>query len=285
MRLTEVFERPGRVFSFEFFPPKNEAGIARLYATIEHLAELSPSFVSVTYGAMGTTRRRTVEIASEIRRRFGIEPLVHLTCVEQSKDEVADVLGRLEGAGLLNVLAVRGDPPRGVGRFEPRPDGFAHASELVAFVRARGGFSVAAACHPEGHVEGAGLDADVAHLAHKVEQGVDFLITQLFFDNTAYFRFVERARSAGVAVPILPGLMPVSNVGQLERFTQMCGATVPERLRARLDRVRDDPQAVLAIGIEWCIRQARELLASGAPGVHFYTLNQSLATRVVHSAL
>jgi methylenetetrahydrofolate reductase (NADPH) len=285
MRLPEVFERPGRVFSFEFFPPKTEAGIARLYATIEHMAELSPAFVSVTYGAMGSSRRTTVEIASEIRRRFGIEPLVHLTCVDQSRAEVALVLDRLEEAGLHNVLALRGDPPRGSGRFLPRPDGFAHASELVAFVRARGGFAIAAACHPEGHVESPGLDADVAHLAHKVGQGVDFLITQLFFENSAYFRFVERARSAGVGVPILPGLMPVTNVSQLERFTDMCGATVPAGLRSRLERVRDDPQAVMAIGIEWCIRQARELLAAGAPGVHFYTLNQSLATRVVHFAL
>jgi methylenetetrahydrofolate reductase (NADPH) len=262
MRLPEVFERPGRVFSFEFFPPKTEAGIARLYATIEHMAELSPAFVSVTYGAMGSSRRTTVEIASEIRRRFGIEPLVHLTCVDQSRAEVALVLDRLEEAGLHNVLALRGDPPRGSGRFLPRPDGFA-----------------------EGHVESPGLDADVAHLAHKVGQGVDFLITQLFFENSAYFRFVERARSAGVGVPILPGLMPVTNVSQLERFTDMCGATVPAGLRSRLERVRDDPQAVMAIGIEWCIRQARELLAAGAPGVHFYTLNQSLATRVVHFAL
>jgi methylenetetrahydrofolate reductase (NADPH) len=285
MRLTDVFARPRPVFSFEFFPPRSQAGIEKLYATIEHLAELEPDFVSVTYGAMGSTRTRTVEIASTIRDRFGIEPLAHVTCAGQTRDEIEGVLGELAKAGIENVLALRGDPPKGAAGFEPTPGGFRYANELVRLVRERGGFCVGAACHPEGHVEAADPEADVAHLAAKVREGVDFLITQLFFDNSAYFSFLQRARGAGVVVPVLPGLMPVTNVGQLDRFVSVCGASVPDALRAKLEKVRDDSQAVTAVGIEWCIRQARELLALGAPGIHFYTLNQSLATRVVRAAL
>lgn len=285
MRLSEVFARPGPVFSFEFFPPKTEEGLARLYNTIEHLAELRPAFVSVTYGAMGTTRHKTVEIASHIRRNFDIEPLAHLTCTGQTKDEIKETLDQLQDAGIENVLALRGDPPKGESTFQPTAGGFAHADELVAYIQAHGGFCIGAACHPEGHVENPDREADLSHLANKVAAGADFLISQLFFDNTAYFDFVRRARALGVGVPVVPGLMPVTNVHQVERFTTLCGATIPTGLQGKLDKVRDDEQAVMAIGIEWTMRQARELLALGAPGVHFYTLNKSLATRVVHAGL
>jgi methylenetetrahydrofolate reductase (NADPH) len=281
MRVAEVLRGPRPAFSFEFFPPRTEAGIAKLYATIEHLAELRPAFVSVTYGAGGSTQGRTVELVSHIKHGLGVEPVAHLTCVGQSKDEIRTTLYRLSEAGIENVLALRGDPPTGQRAFEGHPDGFGHADELIAFARSENGFCLGAAAYPEGHVENPDREDDLRRILGKVKAGADFLVTQLFFDNAHYFDFVARARAIGIGVPILPGLMPVTDVAQIERFTLMCGASLPADLRARLERVRDDKQAVMAVGIEWAIRQARELLAGGAPGIHFYTLNRSLATRVV----
>jgi methylenetetrahydrofolate reductase (NADH) len=285
MRLTEVFARPGPVFSYEFFPPKTEEGLGKLFSTIEHLGELSPSFVSITYGAGGSTRGKTVQIASHIKSKLGLEPVAHLTCTDQTSEEIGETLSRLHGEGVENVLALRGDPAKGQGAFVAREDGFGHANELVSFVRERGQFCIGAACYPEGHIENPDKEDDLERLVNKVNAGSDFLITQLFFDNRMYFEFVRRARAAGIGVPILPGLMPVTNVRQLEKFTSMCGATVPAALAEKLGKVSEDEQAVMAIGIEWCMRQARELLALGAPGIHFYTLNKSLATRVVHAGL
>lgn len=285
MRLTEVFARPGPVYSFEFFPPKSEEGLVRLYSTIEHLAELNPAFVSVTYGAGGATRGRTVEVASHICDVLKIEAVAHITCTGQSQSEIADTLSSLKLAGVNNVLALRGDPPKGHESFVACEGGFKYANQLVSFINEMGGFCVGAACYPEGHIESPDKEEDLSRLVEKVNAGVDFLISQIFFENAHYFDLVKRARDRGVKVPILPGLMPITNVGQMERFTTMCGATVPDELRQRLNKVRDDDQAVMAIGIEWTMSQARDLLAHGAPGIHFYTLNKSLATRVVHAGL
>ena len=283
MRVAEMLADSEPTFSFEFFPPKTEAGVRRLYSTIEHLAELRPGFVSVTYGAGGSTRELTVETTDHIKNRLGIETVAHLTCRGQSVEEIDSVLNRLESAGIENVLALRGDPLKD-DAVRP-PSAFEYAQGLVAHIARRGQYCIGAACYPEGHVENPDRQYDLCRLVEKVNAGSDFLITRLFFENAVYFDFVTKARAQGVQVPIVPGLMPVTNVAQLERFTAMCGATVPHKLRTRLTAVQDDDQAVMAIGIEWCLEQARELLARGAPGIHFYTLNRSLATRVVCRSL
>lgn len=281
MQISDCFQKSKPVFSFEFFPPKTEAGIEKLYATIDHLAELSPDFVSVTYGAGGSSRSTSVQVSAHIKNKIGLESMAHLTCVGHGRTEIAEILNQLHGVGVENILALRGDPPKGDDSFKPAEDGFSHASELTDFIRETGKFCIGGACYPERHPESPDMDSDLRHLNTKVTAGASFLVTQLFFDNAAYFSFVERARSLGITVPIVPGIMPVTNVNQVERFTSMCGATIPQDLLKRLDRVREDEQAVMATGIEWATHQCRELLSKGAPGIHFYTLNKSLATRVV----
>jgi methylenetetrahydrofolate reductase (NADPH) len=282
VKIRDLIGLDGPVFSFEFFPPKTDAGMESLYATIDHLRELRPSFVSVTYGAGGSTRARTVELVTRIKHELGIETMAHLTCVGAGQHEIRSVLDQLGAGGIENVLALRGDPPKGETTFVPAPDGFAYASELVAFIRGHGyPFCLGGACYPEGHVEAADRDSDLAHLCTKVQAGLEFVITQLFFDNADYFDFVVRARGRGLTVPIIPGIMPITNVAQIERFTRLCGAHIPAALRARLEDVRDDDAAVQAVGIDHAAVQCRDLLAHGAPGVHFYTLNKSPATRAI----
>lgn len=285
MRIIDCFGAGRHVFSFEFFPPKTEEGVRSLFRTIAELAPLNPAFVSVTYGAGGSTRALTVDLVSRIKREIGIEAMAHLTCVGHTVDEIAAILDELAARGIENVLPLRGDPPRGETAFVPPPGGFAYAQELVRFIRPRYSFCLAGACYPEGHLECPDKDEDLRHLKEKVDSGVDFLITQLFFEAEVYFRFVERARAIGISQPVVPGIMPVTNVAQIERFTAICGAHIPEALRARLDAVRDDEARVVQIGIDWATRQCEELLAGGAPGIHFYTLNRSLATRQIFTNL
>jgi methylenetetrahydrofolate reductase (NADPH) len=273
-------------FSFEFFPPKTDEGVDALFKTLADLTYLDPGFVSVTYGAGGSTRDRTVGIVTRIKRATGIEPMAHLTCAGHSRSELSSVLGVLRDAGIENVLALRGDPPKGESRFQPAADGLSYASDLVAFIRKEGfAFSVGGAAYPEGHVECSSRDTDLLNLKRKVECGADFLITQIFFDNAFYFDFVERARKAGIGVPIIPGIMPITNLEQVERFTRMCGATVPMRLALELDRRREDPEAVLQLGVAHATVQCMELLNRGVRHLHFYTLNRSPATRMIVSAL
>lgn len=286
MRIGDVIHANGPVFSFEFFPPKTEQGEQNLYRTIDRLRELHPSFVSVTYGAGGSTREKTVDLVRRIKHEIGIEAMAHLTCVGASREEIETVLQRLHASGIENVLALRGDPPRDQPHFTRAPDGFGFACELVGYIRERGyTFSLGGACYPEGHVECHDLDQDLAYLKAKVDAGLDFVITQLFFDNAAYFSLVERARARGIRVPIIPGIMPITNLAQIERFTSMCGASIPPALKARLEAVRADEEAVRRIGIDHATAQCRELLARGAPGIHFYTLNQSPATRAIFERL
>jgi methylenetetrahydrofolate reductase (NADPH) len=281
MRVVDLLYQPAPAFSFEFFPPKTDKGVGRLLARVEHLAELKPAFVSVTYGAGGGTRARTVAVARAIKRELGIEAVAHLTCTGHSRAELETLVDELVDAGIENVLALRGDL-----RPEIPTGELTYASELVDLIRRRHpDLCIGAACYPEKHLESPDVDCDMAHLKTKVDAGVDFLVTQLFFKNRYFFEFQDRAVAAGIKVPIVPGLMPVTNVAQIERFTQMCGAEIPDPLHERLGKWRDDEQAVMAVGIEWAIRQGRELLAKGAPGLHFYTLNRSLATRVVHASL
>jgi methylenetetrahydrofolate reductase (NADPH) len=273
-------------FSFEFFPPKSDEGVADLLRTLEELAPLEPGFVSVTYGAGGSTRDRTVDLVTRIKQSSGIEAMAHLTCVGHTADELAQVLDRLAVAKIENVLALRGDPPKGEKAFAPVPGGFRYASELVRFIRDRDhAFCLGGACYPEGHLENPSREVDLKNLKQKVDAGLDFVITQLFFDNAFYFDFVERARRVGVNVPIVPGIMPITNYEQLHRFVRLCGATVPMRLSLQLDKVKDNPEAVMQLGIAHATVQCIELLNRGVPGIHFYTLNRSPATRMIVSAL
>lgn len=286
MKIAEMFSRGSPVVSFEFFPPKSAEGVEQLYRTVEELRPCRPSFVSVTYGAGGSTRDRTIELVARIQRDLGILTMAHLTCVGSTRHEIREVLRRLHDGGIRNILALRGDPPKGEGEFKAVADGFRYASELVAFIREQSwDFCIGAACYPEGHVENRDLEDDLAKLRTKVRAGVDFLVTQLFFDNSDYHAFVRRAAFAGITVPIVPGLMPVTNVSQTERFTQMCGARIPQELQRRLRIVANDSAAVVATGVQWTVDQGRELLRGGAPGIHFYTLNRSSATLAVHAAL
>lgn len=286
MRIRSLFGTAQPVFSFEFFPPRTEAGERSLLRTIDNLRPLAPSFVSVTYGAGGTTREKTIEIVTRIKREHGIEAMAHLTCVGHSRDEIAAILDRLAAAGLENVLALRGDPPRGETSFVRPANGFGYASELVAFIVERGyPFCLAGAGYPEGHPECRDLDRDIAHLRRKVDAGVAVIITQLFYDNRDYFAFVARARRAGITVPILPGIMPITNVPQIERITALCGARIPNDLRQHLHAAEGDEEAVLAVGVAHALTQCRDLLAGGAPGIHFYTLNQSPATAAILAEL
>ncbi|MCI0570812.1 MAG: methylenetetrahydrofolate reductase [NAD(P)H] [Myxococcaceae bacterium] len=273
-------------FSFEFFPPKTDEGVTNLVRSLEELAPLEPGFVSVTYGAGGSTRERTVDLVERIKGSTGIEAMAHLTCVGHSREELAALLDRLAAARIENVLVLRGDPPVGERSFQPAAGGFRYASELVEFIRARDyPFCLGGAAYPEGHVETASRDDDLRHLKAKVDAGLDFVVTQLFFDNAFYFDFVERARRAGINVPIVPGIMPITNAEQLARFTRMCGATVPMRLALQLERVKDRPEAVMQLGVAHATIQCMELLARGVPGIHFYTLNKSPATQMIVSAL
>jgi methylenetetrahydrofolate reductase (NADPH) len=267
--------------SFEFFPPKSESGEKSLFETVELLKPLDPLYVSVTYGAGGSTRRKTVELASRIRNETGVETMAHLTCVGHSRDELRDIVHSLKENGVQNVLPLRGDPPKGETEFVKHEEGFEFASELTEFIARDFDFCLAGACYPEKHQEAISLDADIEALKRKIDAGTHFLITQLFFDPQLYDRFMERMRKEGVDLPVVPGVMPVTNVGQIERFTKMCGASIPNELHEKLDAHRDDKAAVVEIGIEWATEQCRKMLESGAPGVHFYTLNRSHSTRVI----
>jgi methylenetetrahydrofolate reductase (NADPH) len=285
VRIADRFKHSGPVFSFEFFPPKTPEAVERLYATAKELKALGPAFVSVTYGAGGSTRQLTVDLVTRIKHDIGLETMAHLTCVGHTKHELAEVLDRLAAGGIENVLALRGDPPKGQTHFVRTEGGFAYGQELARFVKAGYDFCIGGAAYPEGHIESPDRDADLRHLKEKVESGAEFLITQLFFDPNDYFRFVERARGIGIGVPIVPGIMPVTNVAQIHRFTSMCGASIPESLRDLLERVKDDDTAVVAVGVEWASDQARRLLAGGAPGIHFYTLNRSKSAQMVFENL
>jgi len=287
MQIKDLLARGQATFSFEFFPPRTEDAAKQLDQTIADLRELKPSFVSVTYGAGGSTRERTIEIVTRVKREHGIEAMAHLTCVGSTPDDLAAVLARISDSGIENVLALRGDPPKGQTEFKAVEGGFSYASELVRFTRDRHNskLCLGGACYPEKHPECGNPAVDLQNLKRKVDEGLDFLITQLFFNNRHYFEFVERARRIGIQVPIVAGIMPITNASQVERFMVSCGATIPFELAEELDRRRGDPQAVMQLGIAHATAQCTELLDKGAPGIHFYTLNRSTATREIYAAL
>jgi len=275
----------GPSFSFEFFPPKTEVGEQNLREALGELRQLEPSFVSVTYGAGGTTRGKTIEIVKHIRDQYGLEAMAHLTCVGATVDELRETLDEMQSAGIDNVLALRGDPPAGQEDWRKTEGGLEYSRELVELIAADYPFAIGGACFPETHIHAVSPEDDLEHLAEKVAAGVDFLITQLFFDNARYHDFVARARAAGVHVPIIPGIMPITQVGQVERMAKLCKASIPDGLRRELHARAEDSEAVLDFGVAYATLQCQELLSAGAPGIHFITLNRSPATRAIVSAL
>jgi len=285
MRIADCFDRDRPVISFEFSPPKTDKGFDSLYRIVRELKRLEPAYVSVTYGAGGSTRRKTVDIVSRIQREIGITAMAHLTCVCAQEAELAAILDRLEREGIENVLALSGDPPQDRPDHDRAEDAFRHASELTAFIRSRWSFCLAGGCYPETHPTAPSPEADLASLRAKVDAGAEVLVSQLFFDNDDFFAFVERARAAGIAVPIVPGIMPVVSTANIRRIAALCESRIPEALDAELSRVEGDDARTLEVGVEWATTQCRDLLRRGAPGIHFYTLNRSPATRRIHQSL
>ena len=274
MKIREILKET-RPISFEFFPPRTAEGIPAVLETLDELKPYCPDFVSVTYGAGGSTRAFTEEITLQIKRNAGVEVMAHLTCVGQNKEEINEVLERLEAEGVENIIALRGDPPRGSTEFVPMEGGFQHATDLLQHIKSNFNFGVAAACYPEGHTESVDLDTDLKYVKQKVEDGADFLITQLFYDNRYFFDFVDRARAEGIEVPIIPGVLPVLNAEQVRRFTKLSGSEIPPALDRLLDKYADNDASARDMGVEYATAQVRELWDSGVPGVHFYVLNRS----------
>ena len=274
MKIKDILKTK-RTISCEFFPPREAEGIPGVLRAVERIRGYHPDFVSVTYGAGGSTRAFTEEITTTLKRETDLEVMAHLTCVAQTRDEVHQVLERLDEAGIENLIALRGDPPRGQTDFVPVEGGFQHATELLQHVRDNFDFGLAAACYPEGHTESHDLRTDTKYAKLKVDRGAEFLITQLFYDNQDLFRMVERAEQAGIDVPIVPGILPILSTAQIRRFTALCGAKIPAALDRLLDKFAEDDDAVRELGIEHATEQVRDLWDQGVPGVHFYVLNRS----------
>jgi len=285
MRIDQILGGPEPVFSIEFFPPKTPEKVDELFETVEALKPLNPNYVSVTYGAGGATRDGTVEIATRIKQDYGLEAMAHLSCVGETREGLTEILDRFEAAGIQNVLALRGDPPRGEAGFQAPEGGLSSAAELAAFISERYDFTLGGACFPEVHPDAPDLEADLAYLKTKVEAGASFLITQLFFDNRLYFDFVDAARAAGIEVPIIPGVIPIATFGQVARICELCQASIPGELSSAMEALGGDEEAEALLGVAYAARQCDELLAGGAPGIHFYALNRAPGTRAVLSAL
>jgi methylenetetrahydrofolate reductase (NADPH) len=285
MRIDQILDERQPVFSFEFFPPKTEKGEANLRGALDDLKADAPAFVSVTYGAGGSTRDKTVEIVKSIKQDYGIEAMAHFSLVGQSVDGLRRQLDEIAEAGIDNVLALRGDPPAGEEEWIAHPDGLEYSVELIEILKAEYDFCVGAACFPEVHPDAPSLEEDLKYLKRKVDAGANFLITQLFFDNRDYFNFVEEARAVGIDVPIIPGIWPVTDYKQTKRIASLCKSRFPQRFESELEERRDDPAATTSLGVAYATLQCVDLLANGAPGVHFYTLNKSPATRAILAAL
>jgi methylenetetrahydrofolate reductase (NADPH) len=285
VRIDEIIAGKAPTFSVEFFPPKTEEATEALFATARSLRELEPDFVSVTYGAGGSTREGTVEITRALKDDLGYETMAHLSCVGETTDGLGATLDRIEAAGIENVFALRGDPPRGQEDFVQPEGGLGSATELAEFIGSRWDFAVGAACFPEVHPEAPDLETDLSYLKTKVEAGASFLITQLFFDNQVYFDFVDAARAAGIDVPIVAGVIPVASFAQTKRICDLCDASIPTRLEEAFESAGEDERAEFELGVAYAAQQCSELLIAGAPGIHFYALNRAPATRAVLGAL
>ena len=281
MKLADLYARPGLTLSVEFFPPKTDKGEENLFNEIEIIKRLNPAFCSVTYGAGGSTREKTVELVDRIHRESCLEVMCHLTVVGQSKDEARSILKKLKHRGIENLIALGGDPPQGMADWRPHPDGFHHAVELVREAVALGGFSVAVAGFPEVHPRAVSRAADLKYMRDKIDAGAVAIITQLFFDNDDYYRYVEDVRKLGITVPIVPGVLPILSAPQVRRFTALCCAKIPAPLERELAKVENDDDAAVKLGIEYASRQCEALIKFGAPGIHFYSLNKSLSLRAI----
>lgn len=281
MTVRALIEARAPVFSFEYFPPKTEQGEKNLFETVRTMKGLNPGFVSITCGAGGSTRTKTLEWADQIKRDIGIEVVVHMTCLGRTRDELREEVDRTRTRGIENLLALRGDGP------PPAGDGVCRfAVDLIRVVREDFPQAcVLGACYPEGHIDAESRDLDMQRLKEKCDAGLDVLVTQLFFDNDHYFSFVDRARKMGIGQPVIPGIMPVTDLHQVERFTQMCGASIPASLMEKLVAFKSNKEETLKVGVDHAVRQCQGLLKGGAPGVHFYTLNKSPATRLVVESL
>jgi methylenetetrahydrofolate reductase (NADPH) len=284
LKIREILKTK-RTISCEFFPPREAEGIPNVLRAIERVSQFSPDFVSVTYGAGGTTRAFTEEITMHVKRETDLEVMAHLTCVAQSKEEIHGVLQRLDQACVDNVIALRGDPPQGQKDFVPVEGGFQHSTDLIQHIKDNFQFGIAAACYPEGHTESPDLETDISYAKLKIELGADFLITQLFYDNNDFYDFIDRAEQCGINVPIVPGVLPILSTPQIRRFTSLCGAKIPPELDKQLEKYAEDDASVRELGIEHASRQVRDLWDHGVPGVHFYVLNRSYSVAKILSNL
>jgi methylenetetrahydrofolate reductase (NADPH) len=287
MSIRPLFQSSNQTFSLELYPPKTPEAERQLYENLHRMKKLNPSFLSVTMGAMGTNKGNTLEIVHRIERDYQLNGVAHLTCVNANRDNILDLIDELRQRKIENILCLRGDPPQGTSSFMPPAHGFRYASELVAFVREKTDrdFSIGVAGYPEGHLECPDKEKDLIHLKQKVDAGAEYILTQLFFDNRDYFNFVERARGVGIHLRIIPGIMPVTNFAQLEKFTKMCGSKIPAPMRKDLEKIKDDPTSVKSYGVDYAVRQCEELLKNDAPGLHFYTLNQAYSVEKIFKAL
>jgi methylenetetrahydrofolate reductase (NADPH) len=284
--ISEVFASRKTVRSLEFFPPKDDAQMAMLHASASALKGIAPDFVSITYGAGGTTRERTARSAELLKKDFGFTVMPHLTCVGHSRAELNEVADRIHAAGFRNIMTLRGDAPKGDPTYTPAPDGLRYAAELVALLKARHpDFCLGVAGYPEKHPQAPSLEVDLDNLKRKVDAGADFITTQLFFDNALYYRFVEQCRARDINVPIVPGIMPVLSLKQIKRFTEMCGAHLPPKLVTRLEAAQENPDVVEIIGLDWALTQIRGLLANGAPGYHLYIMNRAKSALALAAGL
>lgn len=282
MQLASLFEQKKTVLSFEVFPTKKTSSIETIYATLDDLKDLKPDFISVTYGAGGNAGdTATCEIASAIKNKYNIEPLAHLTCVNYTKAEIEQILNRLEQSGITNILALRGDMNPDI----PPKHEFRYASELVAFIKQRGGFHVSGACYPEGHLESPNMVEDILNLKSKVDAGAEHLISQLFFDNNYFYNFLEKSRIAGIKVPMEAGIMPVVNKAQIERMVTLCGASLPSKFTKMLQRFEHSPEALRDAGIAYAVDQIVDLISQGVDGIHLYTMNNSYIARRISESI
>jgi methylenetetrahydrofolate reductase (NADPH) len=285
MKISQIIKKSKPGISFEFFPPKDKAGEDRLFATIARLAPLHPAFVSVTYGAGGGTSKNTRNVVLRIKKETSLVVMPHLTCVDQSENELKAILKDYKEHGIENVLALRGDPPEGSVKFTAPPDGYCYAKDLVKLAASMSAFSIAVAVYPEGHCESPSLEMDMVYTREKIQAGADFAVTQMFFDNKYFYDFLERSIRAGIRVPVIPGIMPITDIGKIRGFAQKCGATIPDRVIKRFERVVSNAEEMKKVGIELAIEQCADLLAHGVTNIHLYSLNQSATVFQIVSGL
>lgn len=286
-KITDIFKEKDKTFSFEFFPPKTPKGLENLYVVVEELSKLRPDFVSVTYGAGGSTRGATMEICAEIQNRFDLTSMHHFTCVGHSQEELKSILELMKANGIKNILALRGDPPKGVDKWEPSPDGLEYCYQMIKLIRGtnKDFFSIGVAGFPEGHINCPSKELDTGYLKIKIDEGGDFVATQLFFDNNIYSEYLKRLKKANVNVRVLPGILPITNYEGLLKFCNTCGTTVTQEIHDIFKPLSGDEEATKRVGIEFAVRQCRDLLDRGAPGLHFFTLNKTEPTKEIWNKL